>query len=194
MSTAPAKSRSEELAPLRPVRLGPASVEVERKPDGTILLRSPRALEPYPETLTERLAHWAEAAPERIFLAQRDRTGAWRSVTYRQAFASVRAIAAALLERELSPERPIAILSGNDIEHALLGLAAMHVGRALRADLGALFAGLARLQEAEGDHRDFDAGSRLRRRRERHSRPPSRRPCRRTSKWRSPPIRPATGR
>jgi feruloyl-CoA synthase len=128
MSTAPAKSRSEELAPLRPVRLGPASVEVERKPDGTILLRSPRALEPYPEKLTKRLAHWAEAAPERIFLAQRDRTGAWRSVTYGQAFASVRAIAAALLERELSPERPIAILSGNDIEHALLGLAAMHVG------------------------------------------------------------------
>jgi feruloyl-CoA synthase len=128
MSTAPAKSRSEELAPLRPVRLGPASVEVERKPDGTILLRSPRALEPYPEKLTKRLAHWAQAAPERIFLAQRDRTGAWRSVTYGQAFASVRAIAAGLLDRELSPERPIAILSGNDIEHALLGLAAMHVG------------------------------------------------------------------
>ena len=128
MSTAPAKSRSGEQAPLRPVRLGPASVEVERKPDGTILLRSPRALDPYPEKLTERLAHWGEAAPERIFLAQRDRTGAWRSVTYGAAFASVRAIAAALLERELSPERPIAILSGNDIEHALLGLAAMHVG------------------------------------------------------------------
>ena len=128
MSTAPAKSRSGEQAPLRPVRLGPASVDVERKPDGTILLRSPRALEPYPEKLTERLAHWGEAAPERIFLAQRDRTGAWRSVTYGVAFASVRAIAAALLERELSPERPIAILSGNDIEHALLGLAAMHVG------------------------------------------------------------------
>jgi feruloyl-CoA synthase len=128
MSTAPAKSRSGEQAPLRPVRLGPASVEVERKPDGTILLRSPRALDPYPEKLTERLAHWGEAAPERIFLAQRDRTGAWRSATYGAAFASVRAIAAALLERELSPERPIAILSGNDIEHALLGLAAMHVG------------------------------------------------------------------
>ena len=128
MSTAPAKSRSGEQAPLRPVRLGPASVEVERKPDGTILLRSPRALEPYPEKLTERLAHWGEAEPERIFLAQRDRTGAWRSVTYGAAFASVRAIAAALLERQLSPERPIAILSGNDIEHALLGLAAMHVG------------------------------------------------------------------
>ena len=72
MSTAPAKSRSEELAPLRPVRLGPASVELERKPDGTILLRSPRALESYPEKLTKQLAHWAQAAPERIFLAQRD--------------------------------------------------------------------------------------------------------------------------
>src|SRR5262249_16532471 len=97
-------------------------------PDGTILLRSPRALEPYPEKLTERLRYWADAAPERVFLAQRDSTGAWRSMTYGAAFASVRTIAASLLERELSPERPIAILSGNDIEHALLGLAAMHVG------------------------------------------------------------------
>jgi feruloyl-CoA synthase len=128
MASTPAKTRSEEQAPLRPVRLGPANVEVERRTDGAILLRSPRALDPYPEKLTERLAHWAQAAPERIFLAQRDRTGAWRSVTYAAAFTNVRAIAAALLARELSPERPIAILSGNDIEHALLGLAAMHVG------------------------------------------------------------------
>ena len=128
MSSAPAKTRSTEQAPLRPVRLGPASVDVEHRPDGAMLLRSPRALEPYPEKLTERLAYWAQAAPERIFLAQRDHAGAWRSVTYAAAFASVRAIAAALLARGLSPERPIAILSGNDIEHALLGLAAMHVG------------------------------------------------------------------
>lgn len=128
MTSTQANTRSGEQAPLRPVRLGPASVEVERRPDGAIVLRSPRVLDPYPEKLTERLAHWAQAAPERIFLAQRDRTGAWRSVTYAAAFANVRAIAAALLERELSPERPIAILSGNDIEHALLGLAAMHVG------------------------------------------------------------------
>ena len=91
-------------------------------------MRSPRPLEPYPENLTERLAHWAGVAPERIFLAQRDRAGEWRTLTYAAAFAAVRAIAAALLDRNLSPERPIAILSGNDIEHALLGLAAMHVG------------------------------------------------------------------
>ena len=128
MASAPAKMTSKEQAPLRRVRLGPARVDVEHRPDGAMLLRSPRALESYPDKLTERLSHWAKATPERIFLAQRDQGGAWRSVTYAAAFASVRAIAAALLARGLSPERPIAILSGNDIEHALLGLAAMHVG------------------------------------------------------------------
>jgi feruloyl-CoA synthase len=72
--------------------------------------------------------HWAKVAPDRIFLAQRDAAGAWRSMSYAQTVAAVRALAAALLERGLNAERPIAILSGNDIEHALIGLAAMHVG------------------------------------------------------------------
>jgi feruloyl-CoA synthase len=128
MSSDPPNSQLKEQAPLRPVRLGPASVDIERRADGAMVLRSPRPLDAYPEKLTERLAHWANAAPERIFLAQRDGAAGWRSLSYREAYASVRAIAAALLERPLSPERPIAILSGNDIEHALLGLAAMHVG------------------------------------------------------------------
>jgi feruloyl-CoA synthase len=114
--------------PLRPVQLGPADVVVERRGDGAILLRSPHALRPFAKNLTERLVHWANAAPGRVFLAQRDGAGAWRTMTYAQTQTAVRAIAAALLERDLSPERPIAILSGNDIEHALLGLAAMHVG------------------------------------------------------------------
>ncbi len=93
-----------------------------------MILRSPHALGPYAKNLTERLLHWAQAAPDRPFIAQRDSTGEWRTLTYAQTLTAVRAIAAALLERDLSPERPIAILSGNDIEHALLGLAAMHVG------------------------------------------------------------------
>jgi feruloyl-CoA synthase len=115
-------------APLRPVRLGAPKVVVERRADGAILMRSPGALTRYPKKLTERLAFWAQAEPARVFLAQRNAAGAWRTVTYAAAFTSVRAIAAALLARDLSPERPIAILSGNDIEHALLGLAAMHIG------------------------------------------------------------------
>ena len=194
MSTAPAKSRSEEQAPLRPVRLGPASVEVERKPDGTILLRSPRR----PRALSGKThqaagalggsrarAHFPRAARPHRRLAQRD---LWAGVRERPRHRG------GSFEARALAERPIAILSGNDIEHALLGLAAMHAGRALRADIGALFAGLARLQEAESDHRDFDAGSRLRRRRRQRSRPRSRRPCRRTWRWRSLPIRQATGR
>jgi feruloyl-CoA synthase len=90
-------------------------------------MRSPHVLPPYPRMLSERLVHWAKAAPERIFLAQRDR-GGWRSMSYAQTLVAVRALSAALLARGLNAERPLAILSGNDIEHGLLALAAMHVG------------------------------------------------------------------
>jgi feruloyl-CoA synthase len=117
-----------DRAPLRAVKLGPADVAVERRCDGTILMRSPHQLPPYPQNLTQRLVHWAKTAPERIFLAQRSANGEWRTLTYSQALVQVRAVAAALLQRDLSPEQPIAILSSNDIEHALLGLAAIHVG------------------------------------------------------------------
>ena len=123
-----ARERPAGAPPLRPVKLGAKGVVVERKPDGTIYLRSPEALPDYPDTLTESLAHWARAAPDRVFLAQREPQGSWRTLTYAETHARVRAIAQALLRRDLSPERPIAVLSGNDIEHALLGLAAMHVG------------------------------------------------------------------
>ena len=114
--------------PMRPVRLGEAGMLLDKRADGTLYARSPVALGPYPERLTDRLAHWARAAPERVFLAQRGKEGAWRRVTYGEALALIRRIGAALLKRGLSPERPIAILSDNGIEHALLGLAGMHVG------------------------------------------------------------------
>src|SRR6185312_6166053 len=87
--------------PLRPVRLGPADVVVERRADGTILMRSPHPMPDYPDTLTERLEYWARTAPERIFLAQRDIAGGWRTLTYAAALARTHAIAAALLERNL---------------------------------------------------------------------------------------------
>ena len=83
--TAPVKERRPEAAPaapVRPVRLGPRDVTVDRRRDGTIHLTSPHALAPYPAKLTERLEHWAATAPERIFLAQRDAAGGWRKLTY----------------------------------------------------------------------------------------------------------------
>ena len=116
------------MPPVRAVRLGQRDIVVERNPDGTIHLRSPHPLAPYPGKLTERLEHWARTAPTRIFLAQRAAGDGWRAISYGETLAQVRRIGAALIERGLSPERPIVILSGNDIEHALIGLAANYVG------------------------------------------------------------------
>jgi feruloyl-CoA synthase len=115
-------------AATRPVRLGPQDVIVTHRPDGSIHLTAPQPLGAYPNKLTERLQYWADVAPGRIFLAQRDATGGWRTVSYAQALAYARVIGQALLKRNLSAERPIAILSGNDIEHALLALGALYVG------------------------------------------------------------------
>jgi feruloyl-CoA synthase len=114
--------------PMRPVRLGEAGILLDKRADGTIYARSPARLGPYPERLTSRLAHWARVAPRRTFLAQRGKDGDWRRLSYGEAADLVRRVGAALLTRDLSPERPVVILSDNGIEHALLGLAAMHVG------------------------------------------------------------------
>ncbi|HYL19022.1 MAG TPA: AMP-binding protein, partial [Burkholderiales bacterium] len=99
-----------------------------RRDDGAILLRSPHTLAPYPDKLTERLVRWAREAPDRTFLAQRNASGAWVHMSYAETLARVRAIGQALIDRGLSVDKPVAILSGNDLEHALLALAAMHVG------------------------------------------------------------------
>jgi feruloyl-CoA synthase len=115
-------------APLRPVRLGTFDVTLEQQQDGTLLVRPTAALSSYPGKLTERLEHWARTAPERAFLVERDASGTWSGLTYAETLREVRRIGAALLERDLSPDRPVAILSGNDIQHALLALAAMYVG------------------------------------------------------------------
>jgi feruloyl-CoA synthase len=111
----------------RSIRLAPAAVVAERRAGG-LYLRSPHALAGYPRTMTERLDEWARRAPERLFLAQRAPDGSWRRLTYGEARKRARRVAAALLERRLSAERPLAVLSGNDIEHALLELAAMYIG------------------------------------------------------------------
>jgi feruloyl-CoA synthase len=141
--------------PMREVRLGRAEVEIERRADGSILLRSPHPLGAHGARLTERLVHWASAAAERPFLAQRAADGAWRTLSYGVALERVHCLAQALIERRLSAERPLAILSENDLEHALLALAAMHAGIAfvpvspayslLSADFGKLRQALALL-------------------------------------------------
>jgi feruloyl-CoA synthase len=115
-------------APLRAVPMGPAQVEVMRRDDGVLYLRSPHVLGPYPPNLTERLARWARETPDRVLAAQRAPDGGWRRLSYAEAHARARRVGQALLDRRLSAERPLAILSENSLEHLLLLLGAMHVG------------------------------------------------------------------
>ena len=109
------------------LRFAPAETRVERRADGSILLRSPQQLRGYARAIGEWLVHWAERTPENTFLAERS-GDAWRRVTYAEAFDAVRRIGQALLDRGLGIERPVAILSDNSVDHALLALGAMHVG------------------------------------------------------------------
>ena len=113
---------------VRSFALGPTEVRAEWRADGAAILRSPHALEAYPARITERLEHWASKAPDRVLLAERAAGGGWRTLTYREALAQARRVAAALLARGLSAERPVAVLSGNDLEHALLQLGALYAG------------------------------------------------------------------
>jgi feruloyl-CoA synthase len=101
---------------------------VERRPDGVVYAHSPHTLGAYPAKLTERLERWAVEAPHRTFLAERNTQNEWRELTYADALQRVRAVAQALLDRGLSNDRPVVLLSGNGIEHAVLALAAMYAG------------------------------------------------------------------
>ena len=101
---------------------------VETRPDGAVVLRSKEPLQPYAARLTDRLERHAAEAPERILAARRGPDGQWVTIGYAQMLDRVRRIGQALASRPLSPERPIAILSGNDLEHLTLALAAQWVG------------------------------------------------------------------
>lgn len=114
-------------ARIRPVRLSEMHAERHDAADGTIYVRSLDPLGAYPRCVTDKLEFWARTAPDRIFLAERSGDG-WRAISYAETWQSIQPLAQALLDAGLSAERPLAILSGNEIEHALLGLAAMLVG------------------------------------------------------------------
>src|SRR3984957_17933309 len=114
--------------PLRAISFGDPAVLVDRRADGTIYLKPKIALGDYPARLTDRLHHWAQAEPNRIFMAERDAGGGWREITHVQLLRSTRRIASGLLARGLSAEKPVVILSGNSIDHALMAFGALYAG------------------------------------------------------------------
>jgi feruloyl-CoA synthase len=120
-------------ARFRPTRVGGClEATIERRADGAVVLRSTEALAPYPARLTDRLEHWARVAPDRTFGARRDPAvpggGEWVRIGYAQMLERAQRIGQALVARGLSAERPVAILSDNDLEHLSLALGAMWAG------------------------------------------------------------------
>jgi feruloyl-CoA synthase len=111
-------------------KLGAAPVRFAERPDGALLVTPVPALGRYPRRLTERLEHFAAADPGRTLIARRDAAlgGDWRRISYGGMLAAVRCLGQALLDRGLSAERPLVVLSGNCLEQAMLTLAALHVG------------------------------------------------------------------
>ncbi|GIK81903.1 MAG: feruloyl-CoA synthase [Alphaproteobacteria bacterium] len=114
-------------SPVRAISYAPVAVDAQKRADGTTILRSRMALDAYEPSLAVLFRAAAESQPDRTFLAERN-GGQWRTLTYAQARALVDALAASLIERGLSAERPVMILSGNSIDHALLMLAGFTSG------------------------------------------------------------------
>ncbi|SFI87397.1 feruloyl-CoA synthase [Aerobium aerolatum] len=110
------------------IKLWSPVLDSETRPDGSILIWREDEIRPYPGKINERLVYWAQTDPNRPWMAQRDDTGGWRKVSYAEALDKVRHLAQALLDLGLSTERPLVILGENSIEHALIALAAQHVG------------------------------------------------------------------
>ncbi len=98
-----ATRRRPASRPLRAISFSDPAVTIERRDDGTIYLRPKTALGDYPARLTDRLHHWAKAAPDRIFMAERDAGGGWRQITYAELLTSSRHIASACWRAAFRP-------------------------------------------------------------------------------------------
>jgi len=104
------------------------AVTITEGKDGIRYLDHDVPLEDYPLNLTDRLMEWSAKQPDRTFVAARDAEGEWERISYAQAKQKVLALGQALLDLGLGPDKPLAILSGNSLSHAMLGLACQHVG------------------------------------------------------------------
>ena len=111
------------------LNLAEPAVELNRKDNGEILLKSSDIIGAYPKNLGVWVAKWAEKTPDNIFLAEKiDNDNFWNEITYQDFLKKTKSVGQALIDRKLSIERPVAILSDNSIDNALLLFGAMHVG------------------------------------------------------------------
>jgi feruloyl-CoA synthase len=122
------KPKMHAPAPPRPIAYAAPRIVCEEAADGSLRCRSTEPLAPHDPSLARLFRTAVERNPGGLFLAERGAEGAWRKLTYQDARPIVDALAHSLIERGLSAERPVMILSGNGIEHALLTLAGHTAG------------------------------------------------------------------
>jgi feruloyl-CoA synthase len=153
---------------------GSLAAHFDQRADGTTIVTSAEPLGAFPQRLTDRLLHWAQVSPEHTLAAKRHHGGDWRRISYAEAVDSAKRIAQVFLDMGLSADKPVAILSENDLEHLLIGLGAMFAGvpfapispaystvsqdfGKLRHILGVLTPGLVFASSASGYARAIDA-------------------------------------
>ena len=117
-------------APFRDARYAPRRLEVERRADGAIVLFNPTPFSTRFRTTLDPLAHWAGAAPDRTWLAERAGEG-WRTAAFGEAFGRVQALAGGLAGLGLTRGDVLLILARNGIDHALIAYGAMSLGVAV---------------------------------------------------------------
>lgn len=108
-------------------QLAPARVEIEYLNNGGFILRSPETLKPYQRCVGDWLEKWAQQTPDAIYLGARQGDG-WIELSYKQVREQIGRLGQALLDLGLNSSQPLVFLSSNDLDQALLSLAAMHVG------------------------------------------------------------------
>jgi feruloyl-CoA synthase len=115
--------------PFRQTDFLPVDLAVERRDDGTILLRSRIPLREFEPCLPRVLAAQAARLGDKPYLVQRrGPQRQWTPHSYAQTKRDTDAIAQWLLDRGIARDRPILLLSGNSIAHALVKFGGMAVG------------------------------------------------------------------
>lgn len=149
----------------------PREVSIERRADGALIVSSPLEWTPCDWRVTDFLPRWANAVPDRVFLAQRNTQGGWDEITYGDAWSQVQAVGQSLIDMGAKPADKLAVLSGNSVENAVISFAAMSIGMVLAPispNYTLMPGGLARLKDIAEvlrpsfvfvqSSRDFSAG------------------------------------
>ncbi len=120
---------SASKVPFKPLPQKGPDVTVERRADGSILVRSNHAPGEGPRSIAHLLRDKALAHPDRPWMKQREPGhGPWRQVTYGEGLRAAEGIAQWLLARGLTGADSVMVLSANSIEHALVMLGCYTAG------------------------------------------------------------------